>query len=809
MAIGCLTGNGKGRPVEGSYRLLRRGTDKELPPDLEGEERGRISFGEGILTDGDTSTSLGWKGTTLGEVGLDLAIELGGKYFLDRVVLKGASGIGLVEVYAGGLPAGRVGDEEGPDLGERIDVDLGVEADEIVVHVRSFNRDVKLGEVEVWGASPREPLLFPVPRKVEVEEGPPPEVCEVVAGDDEEARFAAELLARRLEEEFGRRPKIVGKAGGEGCLVVSKDQAVPKEGYRIELGGRSLLAASDKRGLVYGAETLVQLLRSGVRCRVEDGPGMELRGVHLYMPARKDLDFFKRLVRYLIVPMKFNTIFIQVTAGMEFERRPEINRAWEEANRRAAEGKAPPVPHGELGGGSYITKEEVREIVEYAKGYGLEVIPEVQSLSHVTYLTLAYPEIAEDKPEESVVSPYSHCYCPLHPESRRIVFDMVDEVVEVFEPRYVHMGHDEVYHLGICPRCRGKSRAELYAKDVNEIYSYLKGKGLGMMIWADMLQAFRPYSCPEALDLIPKDIILLDFVWYFNMDEDIEDVLLEKGFKVIMGNFYSSHYPRFPSRRRKVVGAEVSTWCGCDERSLGMKGKIYDFVYSANMMWWEGYRDELRWTMTRKVSEIMPHIRSGLGGREDEVKEWLPIKLEGNSPMRGKEFDLSCVPRGRVEMRGVPFEIGDKLVAVEGGRKRWRVYPQREEVEVGLELDGIVFLHACSRNCFRGEVLGLYRINYEDGSEEEEIVYGWNILEWDRRYARPMSHVLHRHSGYIGTYPADPMWQGKDMEGRDVTLYGYTWRNPHPERKVVSVTLEASDSTDSAVILLALTGRRS
>jgi len=807
MAVGCLTGNGKGSPVEGSYRLLRRGTDRELPPDLEGEERGRVSFREGILTDGDTSTSLGWKGTTLGEVGVDLVVELGGRYFLDRVVLEGTSGISLVEVYAGGLLVGRVGEREGPDLGERIDVDLGVEADEIVVHVLSCNRDLRLGEVEVWGASPGEPLLLPVPRRMVVEGGPPPEISEVVAGGDEDVVFAARLLTERFEEEFGRRPRLV-EEGGEGSIVISKDPSVGPEGYRLEMGRRSVLAAPDRRGLVYGVESLVQLLRSGVRCSVEDGPAMDLRGVHLYMPGRKDLDFFKRLVRYLIVPMKFNTIFIQVTAGMEFERRPEINRAWEEANRRAAEGKAPPVPHGELGGGSYITKEEVREIVEYAKGYGLEVIPEVQSLSHVTYLTLAYPEIAEDKPEESVVSPYSHCYCPLHPESRRIVFDMVDEVVEVFEPRYVHMGHDEVYALGLCPRCRGKSRAELYAKDVNEIYFYLKGKGLGMMIWADMLQAFRSYSCPEAADLIPRDIILLDFVWYFKMDEDIEDVLLEKGFKVVMGNFYSSHYPRFPSRRRKVVGAEVSTWCGCNERSLGMKGKIYDFVYSANMMWWEGYRDELRWTMTRKVSEIMPHIRSGLRERRD-VGEWLPIKLEGNSPMRGKEFDLSCVPRGKVEMRGVPFEIGDGLMAVEGGRKRWRVHPQREEVEVGLELDGLVFLHACSRNCFRGEVLGLYRINYGDGSScEEEITYGWGILEWDRRYARPMTHVLYRHSGYIGTYPADPMWQGKDLEGRDVTLYGYVWENPHPERRITSVTLEASDSTDSAVLLLALTGMR-
>ncbi|GAF95211.1 unnamed protein product, partial [marine sediment metagenome] len=34
-----------------------------------------------------------------------------------------------------------------------------------------------------------------------------------------------------------------------------------------------------------------------------------------------------------------------------------------------------------------------------------------------------------------------------------------------------------------------------------------------------------------------------------------------------------------------MIGAEVSTWSRGNEHTLGSRGKIYDFIYSANMMW--------------------------------------------------------------------------------------------------------------------------------------------------------------------------------------------------------------------------------
>ena len=66
-------------------------------------------------------------------------------------------------------------------------------------------------------------------------------------------------------------------------------------------------------------------------------------------------------------------------------------------------------------------------------------------------------EKADKKPDEF----YPHCYCALHDKSYEIIFDLIDEIVDVVKPaRYVHMGHDEVYQIGVCERCRNRAPAD-------------------------------------------------------------------------------------------------------------------------------------------------------------------------------------------------------------------------------------------------------------------------------------------------------------------------------------------------------------
>ena len=180
------------------------------------------------------------------------------------------------------------------------------------------------------------------------------------------------------------------------------------------------------------------------------------------------------------------------------------------------------------------------------------------------------------------------------------------------------MGHDEVYQIGICPICKDKDPAQLFADDVTKYRDYLAAKGLQMMIWSDMLQPIgennKVMKSRNAAHLIPKDVILLDFIWYFHPDKDIEENLLPHGFTVIYGNMYSSHFTRFESRIRKrgIMGGQLSAWVGTKEEDLAQEGKIYDFIYTGQMLWSASYNGLNRYAYDHLIRKMMPTLRQKL-----------------------------------------------------------------------------------------------------------------------------------------------------------------------------------------------------
>ena len=213
-----------------------------------------------------------------------------------------------------------------------------------------------------------------------------------------------------------------------------------------------------------------------------------------------------------------------------------------------------------------------------------------------------------------------------------IIFDLIDEIVDVVRPpRFVHMGHDEIYQIGLCPKCKGTPHDVLYERHIKALHEHLAKKNLRMMIWADMLQPTeKRYSTCTAINRLPKDIVLLDFIWYFHFDLDMEDHLLPSGYEVLMGNLYSSHYPRYESRaaKERMIGGQVSTWCRMDEYTLSKKGKLYDLLYTAEMLWSPSYRENAREAYADILAKRIPALRDRIHGEKRQIaRAYAPIAL--------------------------------------------------------------------------------------------------------------------------------------------------------------------------------------
>lgn len=474
--------------------------------------------------------------------------------------------------------------------------------------------------------------------------------------------YAAVRFVGRMEE------RIVGKINQTFGDVYLPD----KDGYAIEAGDEVCIYSDSMRGLVYGAYTLRQQSRNGFLRKgiIYNVPLCSFRGLKIYLPAGKDIDFFKTFVD-LACYYRYNTIIVEVGGAMEFKRHPEINEGWTAycEEMREYSGKATAIQtgfqweknsiHCENGGGNWLTQDTVKELVAYCTARGLDVIPEVPSLSHCDYLLTRHQELAERKDD-----PYPDTYCPSNSLSYELLFDVLDEVAEVFQPGIVHIGHDEYYSVAVCELCKEKDAAAIFAEDLNKIHEYLAGKGIRTMMWSDKLlnsagkdgtgyggaerilcnkegiiEQRIPATYP-AIDRIPSGMQIMH--WYWFMPRECDEQLLERDLYTVYGNFEGPGFPGWGKRlARGIQGASISNWSALQENYVRRNGIFFNMVYGCRMFWQEGYDETMYPALADEVfEELFRYVnRAALAGPHIEITHATTFKHEFEWFFDGKFID--------------------------------------------------------------------------------------------------------------------------------------------------------------------------
>lgn len=787
--------------AEITYSYHKRGSSEEYLPDkiLEDYRREEYSYENGKLFCGK---EVAWSGPLLLSGGIDIKICLGSSAFADHANLIFAAGTKLenIEIFSDSdgelIKIGCFKPQSGShDVPEEVKIDVGTQCQKIVIRLNGAYSDIVLKKLEVKACRGISEEPYPLCSKIEYKEESFSLNGSAICAVGEDELFAAKHLQQRLKE------KCCGKieVSNSGSIVIEKADCDEEE-YFIDVNKDGIfIKGGSRKALLYAVETLVYIC-DGINvkaCTICDKPAFEFRGIHIALPSRSCFDFLKKLIKNVLVPMRYNTVFLQISAAMRYDKFPEINDAWTEACQNHADGKWPIPGHYYFVGHDILEKSEVAELCSYMRDYGMEIIPEVQCLSHSQYITCAYPDMAEITEEtegetdlyvadERIDSFYYHSLCPSHERYYEVVCGIIDEVIEATKPeRYVSIGHDELYEAGICPKCRQKGAAEMFVEEVTALNNYIKSKGLKTMMWSDMLHE-KQYKVLYCINKIPKDITMLDFTWYFHLDEDIEEDLLSRGFKVIIGNLYSSHFPRYEKRSKAdgIIGGEVSTWVYCSEESYAYEGKMYDLVYTANMLWHGGHRDDTRLSYNEFIKPIVFDIRKKIGGFKTDGAA-TKISVGGSS-------------------RAIPLSIRDSVPYESAARV------SRKNTEISFDAscfgDIVCVTHATDRSAERimwekPTNLGKYTVVYEDGSTcESPILYGCNIGRYDMTYGKPISSPLFRHEGYTATYMAKPVC-GKAYDGSDYTIYKHYITNVERSKKISKIILCHSGDSDAEIIL--------
>jgi hexosaminidase len=134
---------------------------------------------------------------------------------------------------------------------------------------------------------------------------------------------------------------------------------------------------------------------------------------------------------------------------------------------------------------NHYSRQEVKELLAHCEALGLEVIPLVQTFGHLEYVLkhkeFAYLRDVAEMPES---------LCPCHNDTMGLVREIVDQVMAVHhKTTKLHIGCDEVYHLGECAECQGAGRNTIFTDHVVRVAQYAATvHKVTPIIWDDMLR---------------------------------------------------------------------------------------------------------------------------------------------------------------------------------------------------------------------------------------------------------------------------------------------------------------------------------
>ena len=225
-----------------------------------------------------------------------------------------------------------------------------------------------------------------------------------------------------------------------------------------------------------------------------------------------------------------NVVILEVDYNFKFKSHPELRR-----------------------GTDPITRDGARRFAALCKKLGIRLIPQFQSLGHQSWEAETFPLLTVYPKFDLTPGAFPNnkgIYCrewdPLNPEVWRVVFKLMDEIIDAFRADAFHVGMDEVFLLGSdkSPSTKGKDPGVLFANAVKQLHRHLVGKRrVEMLMWGDRLIDAAKYDYGEweaakngtaaAVDMIPKDIIICD--WHYEVRDSYPSIamFIEKGFRVL------------------------------------------------------------------------------------------------------------------------------------------------------------------------------------------------------------------------------------------------------------------------------------
>lgn len=252
-------------------------------------------------------------------------------------------------------------------------------------------------------------------------------------------------LAFRLQNRAGivlKTPEIQDTSNTHEikveCLnVIDSIGLYVDESYNLTVSASSIsIKAKTNIGAYRAMETLLQLIETNKKgafiksCSIDDKPRFQWRGLLIdvcrhWIPAniiKQNID--------AMAAVKMNVLHLHLTDDQGFR----------------IESKKFPLLHKLGNDGNYLSQEEIKDIIKYAKERGIRVIPEIDIPGHSTSWLVGYPKLASIKREYKTATRFGIFKGTINPIND-YTYDFLDtlltEMSQLFPDAYFHIGGDE------------------------------------------------------------------------------------------------------------------------------------------------------------------------------------------------------------------------------------------------------------------------------------------------------------------------------------------------------------------------------
>lgn len=364
----------------------------------------------------------------------------------------------------------------------------------------------------------------------------------VISVENQSQEAVAENFASLFRTPASFVPEVALNATDAQVRLIC-DPAQPREGYSLDVAPKGItIKASDNAGFFYAFQSLRLALPSKIDSKeycpdvkwkvpamsVSDSPRFEYRGVMIdvarYFMPMQDL---MKVIDCMSI-LKLNKLHLHLSDDngwrLEIKKYPRLTQvgAWRvdrgdtpfPDRRNPSENEPTPV-------GGYYTQDQMREIIAYAAERQIEIIPEIDMPAHSNAALASYPEFACPTVNRFIGvlpgiggSNADIIYCVGNDRTLQFVRDILEEVMELFPSRYMHLGGDEAWktHWKTCPHCQARikkegllNEEELQGWFMQQMNEFVMSKGKTMMGWDEVTNS-----------KIPQDAVIFGWQGYGN-----------------------------------------------------------------------------------------------------------------------------------------------------------------------------------------------------------------------------------------------------------------------------------------------------